>query len=271
MYIIFIILKLYIYINSVYPGWVCMCLVLCGHVTICYFCSLGEGSTASSCSLPAASRAQCEASTFSSADVLDETTRRTAWICLAHCGHTQVAQGAGCRQSYSLATAQSDQTKTEPGYVQGNLEKSCRKTKVDELSIAIAWVCLSMSQLTWCEETLWRQPPIVGSSGSRVFHDRGWCMLRSWLAQSWRRLCGRFSLTGSRCSSQWAVHHSMKSRTRTSLREDMADLYDDFAIGWNELFDEESASMYKKMLSTVLTMYCLESKKNQKQCSFYPS
>ena len=38
----------------------------------------------------------------------------------------------------------------------------------------------------------------------------------------------------------------MKSRTRTSLREDMADLYDDFAIGWNELFDEESASMYKK-------------------------
>ena len=63
----------------------------------------------------------------------------------------------------------------------------------------------------------------------------------------------------------------MKSRTRTSLREDLADLYDDFAIGWNELFDEESASLYKKLLSTVLTMYCLESKKNQKQCSFYPS
>ena len=38
----------------------------------------------------------------------------------------------------------------------------------------------------------------------------------------------------------------MKSRTRTSLREDLADLYDDFAIGWNELFDEESASTYKK-------------------------
>lgn len=34
----------------------------------------------------------------------------------------------------------------------------------------------------------------------------------------------------------------MKSRTRTSLREDLADLYDDFAIGWNELFDEEPAS-----------------------------
>mmetsp|Transcript_11645 Transcript_11645/g.19697 ORF Transcript_11645/g.19697 Transcript_11645/m.19697 type:complete len:223 (+) Transcript_11645:120-788(+) len=33
----------------------------------------------------------------------------------------------------------------------------------------------------------------------------------------------------------------MKSRTRTSLREDLADLYDDFAIGWNELFDEEPA------------------------------
>ena len=30
----------------------------------------------------------------------------------------------------------------------------------------------------------------------------------------------------------------MKARTRTSLKEDLVDLYDDLAIGWNELFEE---------------------------------
>ena len=32
----------------------------------------------------------------------------------------------------------------------------------------------------------------------------------------------------------------MKARTRTSLKEDLVDLYDDLAIGWNELFEEPS-------------------------------